>query len=105
MKLIQYKGSFSKGQTFTVKPQMGYRYVHIGLQAPYREPVGLVNATSLPRDFSITDSRGNSSEFLINDTDILEFDGLSMGGVTVKILRDLPFGSTIDIMYTVEEDY
>lgn len=105
MKLIQYKGSFSRGQTFTVKPQVGYRYVHIGFQAPYREPIGLVNESALPEDFEIEDSRKNKSTFHINDTDILEFDGLTMAGVTIRILRDLPFGSTIDIMYTVEEDY
>jgi len=104
MKLIQYKGSFLAGQTFEVKPQVGYRYVHIGLQAPFREPLASLTSGSLPTDYEITDNRGNTSRFRINDTDMLEFDGMNAASLSVKILRDLPFGSTIDIMYTVEEE-
>ena len=104
MKLIQYKGPFAAGTSFEVKPQVGYRYVHIGLQAPFREPVRQIVSKSLPTDFEITDSRGNSSKFRINDTDMLEFDGVSMAGLTIKTLQNLPLGSTIDVMYTMEED-
>lgn len=104
MKLIQYKGSFLAGQTFEVRPQVGYRYVHIGLQAPFREPLAQITSNVLPTDYEITDSHGNTSRFRINDTDILEFDGMNAASLTVKILQDLPFGSTIDIMYSVEEE-
>lgn len=104
MKLIQYKGSFLAGQTFEVRPQVGYRYVHIGIQAPFREPLAQITSKALPTDYEITDSHGNTSRFRINDTDILEFDGMNAASLTVKILQDLPFGSTIDIMYSVEEE-
>lgn len=92
MQLIQYIGPFAAGKTFSLPAQMGYRYTHIGLQVPYRQPISLINSAALPIDISI-----NGVQYRVNDKDILEFDGMRETSLEIEIEDDLPWGSIIDI--------
>lgn len=96
MKLIQYTGPFTAGQTITIPAQIDYTYVHIGFQIPKKQPVKLTDGTALPVDFTLNDKK-----YRVNDTGILEFDETSESSINIKIERDLPWESTIDIAYNV----
>lgn len=96
MKLIQYTGPFTAGQTISLPAQMDYSYVHIGIQIPKRQPIALITDTALPIDLTI-----NNVGYRVNDSCILEFDELAQSSITIEIERDLPWESIIDIMYDV----
>lgn len=96
MKLIQYTGPFTAGQTITIPAQIDYSYVHIGFQVPKRQPTKLVTQTALPVDFTLNDVK-----YRVGDSGILEFDETSESSINIKIERDLPWESTIDIAYNV----
>lgn len=96
MKLIQYTGPFSAGQTITIPAQTDYTYVHIGFQIPKRQPVELINTVALPIDFTL-----NNVSYRVNNTGILEFDKTTETSINIKIERDLPWESIIDIAYNV----
>lgn len=99
MQLIQYVGPFEAGERFTLPAQMGYRYTHIGLQIPYRQPISLINSSPLPIDVSI-----NGVEYRVNDKDILEFDDMRETSLEIEIEDDLPWGSIIDIAREEQQD-
>ena len=96
MKLIQYTGPFSAGQTITIPAQIDYSYVHIGIQIPKRQPIHLITETALPIDLTF-----NDIGYRINDSGILEFDETTETSINIKIERDLPWESIIDIAYNV----
>lgn len=96
MKLIQYTGPFSAGQTITIPAQIDYSYVHIGIQIPKRQPIVLITETALPIDITF-----NGVGYRVNETGILEFDETTETTIDIKIERDLPWESTIDIAYNV----
>ena len=96
MKLIQYTGPFSAGQTITIPAQLDYTYVHIGFQVPKRLPIELIDNTALPIDFTF-----NGVGYRVNNTGILEFDETTESSIEIKIERDLPWESIIDIAYNV----
>ena len=96
MKLIQYTGPFSAGQTITIPAQIDYSYVHIGIQIPKRQSIALITETALPIDITF-----NGIGYRVNDTGILEFDETTETTIDIKIERDLPWESTIDIAYNV----
>ena len=96
MKLIQYTGPFSAGQTITIPAQIDYSYVHIGIQIPKRQPIALITETALPIDITF-----NGVGYRVNETGILEFDETTETTIDIKIERDLPCESTIDIAYNV----
>lgn len=96
MKLIQYTGPFSAGQTITIPAQIDYTYVHIGIQVPKRQPIHLITDVALPIDLTF-----NDVGYRINDTGILEFDETTESEINIKIERDLPWESIIDIAYNV----
>jgi len=96
MKLIQYTGPFSAGQTITIPAQIDYSYVHIGIQIPKRQPIHLITETALPIDLTF-----NEVGYRINDSGILEFDETTETSINIKIERDLPWESIIDIAYNV----
>lgn len=96
MKLIQYTGPFSAGQTITIPAQIDYSYVHIGIQIPKRQPIRLITETALPIDLTF-----NDVGYRINDSGILEFDKTTETAINIKIERDLPWESIIDIVYNV----
>ena len=96
MKLIQYTGPFSAGQTITIPAQTDYSYVHIGIQIPKRQPIALITETALPIHITF-----NGVGYRVNETGILEFDETTETTIDIKIERDLPWESTIDIAYNV----
>ena len=96
MKLIQYTGPFSAGQTITIPAQIDYSYVHIGIQIPKRQPIALITGTALPIDITF-----NGVGYRVNETGILEFDETTETTIDIKIERDLPWESTIDIAYNI----
>lgn len=96
MKLIQYIGPFSAGQTISIPAQVNYSYVHIGIQVPKRQPIQLINQTALPIDLTF-----NGVGYRVNESGILEFDETTETAIEIKIERDLPWESIIDIAYNV----
>lgn len=96
MKLIQYTGPFSAGQTITIPSQINYSYVHIGIQVPKRQPIAYIKDDALDYDLTL-----NGQQYRINDTGILEFDETNESAIEIEIARNLPWESIIDIMYDV----
>lgn len=96
MKLIQYTGPFTAGQTITIPAQIDYSYVHIGIQIPKRQPIALITNAALPIDLTF-----NGVGYRVNETGILEFDETTENAIDIKIERDLPWESIIDIAYNV----
>lgn len=96
MKLIQYTGPFSAGQTITIPAQVDYNYIHIGFQVPYRQPIKLETKMALPVDFTM-----NDVQYRVGDTGILEFDETTEDSIDIRIERDLPWESTIEIAYNI----
>lgn len=101
MKLEQKKGPFSAGSSFRVGATDARQYVHIGIQITKRQPIRYITDSVVPADIRITTNEGES-EYRINDTGILEFDGNVGNTVTVTFLRDLPMETIIDIVYRPE---
>lgn len=75
-------------------PQMGYRYIHLGLQVPFREPIALITTKALSTDITV-----NGTHYRIDDKGILEFDDMRETSIEIQMDRDLPWGSIIDIAY------
>lgn len=110
MDLVQYKGPFLRNQVITVPAVTGYSYVHIGIQVPKRQPIG-VPVTKVSKDGKTTTETGewrsfkedpivqiNGEQYQLNECDILEFDGLSEIDWTIQFLKTLPAESIIDIV-------
>ncbi len=117
-KMVEYVGPFYTGQTFTLEPIVNTSYFHIGIQVPYREPISILeelqDETSVTPTTFVADSWReinpdppevsiNGKDLKINPTGILEHDELGYTNLLIKILRDLPKESIIDvIVYTRE---
>lgn len=98
MKMIQYNGPFDSGHTITIAPQTDYRYIHIGIQVPHRQPIALIKDGALPTDLTI-----NGVHYRVDEKNILEFDDLAESSWEIKMDRDLPWGSIIDIIYDLQD--
>lgn len=95
MKLRQYVGPFAANDNITVAADASYRYIHIGIQIPYREPIAIAPTTrALATDLTI-----NGTHYRVNDKCILEFDDMRETSFDISFDRDLPWGSIIDIAY------
>ncbi len=127
MKLYQYRGPFKAKDTITIHSRLGYEYVHIGIQIPDKQPMirqpwvrpegntlqhkdimeqnhlneiedykkeGWESIQSVPVDLDI-----NGTEYRLSSSDVLEFDDISVSSWDITILRDLPWGTIIDIVY------
>lgn len=99
MKLIQYNGPFDGGETMNLPAQTGYRYVHVGIQIPHRQPISYIKNSALVTDLTI-----NGVQYRVNECDILEFDDLAETSWEMKIDRALPWGSIIDVIYSEQTD-
>lgn len=115
MDLTQFKGPFYSNQVITIPAEPGYTYVHIGIQVPKRQPIA-VPVTTVSRDGKTTTptgewrnmagkmdpiiqiNDGNNQQFVLNECDVLEFDGLSEIAWTIRFLKTLPAESIIDIV-------
>lgn len=127
MKVLQYVGPFSQGDSINIKSAVGYTYVQIGIQIPKRQPIarqkskkaknktdtksGKTYRTALEDsreegwtgygvDEAAADVRINGTEYRVSSNDILEFDNLAVGSWDIEFLKDLPWGTIIDIMYS-----
>lgn len=127
MKLYQYRGPFKAQDTITIHSRLGYEYVHIGIQIPDKQPMirqpwvrpedntlphkdimeqnhineiedyrkeGWESIQSVPVDLEI-----NGTEYRLSSSEVLEFDDISVSSWDITILRDLPWGTIIDIIY------
>lgn len=110
MVVTQYKGPFKSGSRINVEAQHGYTWVHIGIQIPKSQPIGIPE-TELSNDDKTTTETGNYREshsilkllinghtYQINANGILEFDGLSEVDWTIQFLDSLPADTIIDIV-------
>lgn len=122
MKMVQYTGPFAANKKIEISSATGYKYVHIGIQIPQRQPIArqkkktsLRPNTHIVRNV-ITDRREedwsgyndgntradlviNGTEYRVSDGDILEFDDISVSSWEISFKDDLPWGTIIDIMY------
>ena len=111
MDLVQYKGPIKSGSRITVEPEMGKKYVHIGIQVPkiqsYAVPVTTVSldgkvTTVVPDSWRETqatvDIMINNQVFNYSPSGILEFDGLSETEWDIQFLDDAPAETIIDIV-------
>lgn len=99
MKLVQYKGPFAAGDTITVPAQQNYKYVHIGIQIPDRQPIAYIKDNIVPVDIEI-----NGTMYRVNETGILEFDELAEIAWQITFLQNVPMETIIDIAYFVQEN-
>lgn len=120
MRLVQKKGPFSAGASFTAGGTSANEFVHIGIQLPQCQPLSTnygnkrmydsvdksntyetVYKQAVSPDVRIT-VNNSISNFYINETGILEFDGQVGTAVTVKFLKDMPAETVIDLVYKVQ---
>ncbi len=129
MKLYQYRGPFKEKDTITIQSRLGYEYVHIGIQIPDKQPIarqpwarsqgtdGLTHKEAMEKNHinEIEDMRAegwesfqsaskvdidiNGTEYRLSASDILEFDDINISSWEITVLRDLPWGTIIDIVY------
>lgn len=99
MKLLQYVGPFVAGDTISVPAQISYKYVHIGIQIPERQPIAYVKEAPVSVDIEI-----NGEMYRINEKGILEFDNLAEIAWEIRFLQNVPMETIIDIAYLVQED-
>lgn len=100
MILEQKKGPFSARSSFKAGGIDGREYVHIGIQIPKSVPIQAIFSSIMP-DLRIQTVAGES-EYKINKTGILEFDGSFGNIITITFLRDLPAETIIDLVYQPE---
>lgn len=96
MHLRQYTGPFEAGQTIEIQSEIDYKYVHIGIQVPHRQPIAYAEKKVLPVDLTI-----NGTEYIVNEKCILEFDEMNERSFTIQFNRALPWGTIIDILYDI----
>lgn len=110
MELRQIHGPFQANETVRIAPQTGYSYVHIGIQVPKSQPIG-IPATQVSDDGKKTTLTGeyresypyikveiNGDLYQISDTGILEFDSLSEAECNVRFLSYMPPETIIDVV-------
>lgn len=109
MELIQYRGPFASGQRIVIPAQMGYTYVHIGIQNPKTQPITIpqtrvVNNKTIVETGKYRPSYDNArlsingQTYQLNAADVLEFDGLSELEWEIQFLDNFPATAVIDIV-------
>lgn len=109
MKMIQVVGPIKKGTVQTISPpDNNCTFVHIGLHIPKQWPVkDLKEKDSSPwiQVLGPSSKRGTDEhEYLLNEHNVLEFDGVEEETFEIKALCDLPPETVIDVVYTTLED-
>lgn len=109
MKMTQIVGPIKEGTVTTISPRDdNCTFVHIGLHIPKQWPV-----KDLKKDHSSPwiqvlgaspKRKTDEHEYLLNEHNVLEFDGVEEEEFTIKALRDLPPETVIDVVYTTLED-
>lgn len=106
MKLLQFHGPFTTGTPITVPANYDYEYVHIGIQIPDRQPIAadcLIGNNSTP-DVEIGSTANDRMQYKINESNILEFDGLAQVSWYIRFLKNVPKETIIDIAYQEIDD-
>ena len=98
MKLLQYKGPFNAGYRINKAATYDYMYVQIGIQVPHIQPIEYYKEQVTP----IIEFNGVT--YALNEPGILEFEQLAEIAIDIKILKDLPMESLIDIAYKEENE-
>lgn len=108
MKMIQYAGPIKENDVITLSPPDNNCTVHIGLHIPKQWPVkDLKKKDSSPwiKVLGASSKRGTDEhKYLLNEHNVLEFDGVEEEEFTIEALRDLPPETVIDVVYTTLED-
>lgn len=110
MKMIQIVGPIKKWTVETISPpDNNCTFVHIGLHIPKQWPVkDLEEKDSSPwiQVLGLSSKPGTIYEhkYLLNEHNVLEFDGVEEEEFTIEALRDLPPETVIDVVYTTLED-
>ncbi len=111
MKMTQIVGPIKKGTVTTISPpgDNNCTFVHIGLHIPKQWPVkDLKEKHSSPwlqvLDSSSRPGTTDEHKYLLNEHNVLEFDGVEEKTFTIEALCDLPPETVIDIVYTTLED-
>ncbi len=111
MKMTQIVGPIKKGTVTTISPpgDNNCTFVHIGLHVPKQWPVkDLKKIHSSPwlqvLDSSSRPGTTDEHKYLLNEHNVLEFDGVEEKTFTIEALCDLPPETVIDIVYTTLED-
>lgn len=110
MKMIQVVGPIKKGTVRTISPpDNNCTFVHIGLHIPKQWPVkDLKEKDSSPwiQVLGLSSKPGTIDEhkYLLNEHNVLEFDGVEEETFEIKALCDLPPETVIDVVYTTLED-
>lgn len=111
MKMTQIVGPIKKGTVTTISPpgDNNCTFVHIGLHIPKQWPVkDLKKNHSSPwlqvLDSSFRPGTTDEHKYLLNEHNVLEFDGVEEKTFTIEALCDLPPETVIDIVYTTLED-
>lgn len=111
MKMTQIVGPIKKGTVQTISPpgDNNCTFVHIGLHIPKQWPVkDLKKKHSSPwlqvLDSSSRPGTTDEHKYLLNEHNVLEFDGVEEKTFTIEALCDLPPETVIDIVYTTLED-
>ena len=98
-KIKQLFGPFIKGQSEEFTRDMNYKFVHIGITVPDTWPMEFSKTEDIKNEISI-----NGKEYKICELGILEFDELAETYLKIEFLRDLPFGTIIDLAYEQMEE-
>lgn len=109
MKMTQIVGPIKKGVVTTISLRdNNCTFVHIGLHIPKQWPVkDLKKKDSSPWIQVLGTSpkrKTDEHEYLLNEHNVLEFDGVEEEEFKIKALRDLPPETVIDVVYTTLED-
>ena len=109
MKMTQIVGPIKEGTVTTISLRdNNCTFVHIGLNIPKQWPVkDLKEEDSSPWIQVLGASSKRETDehkYLLNEHNVLEFDGVEEEEFTIKALRDLPPETVIDVVYTTLED-
>ena len=103
MKLLQYTGPFIKDQRIVVPAQAGYTYVHIGIEMPNTQPFIIPTGNTEEPFYEYVSDRVrrlsiNGKDYIMNPSDILEFDGLSEIEWVIQFKTGFPKETIVDIV-------
>lgn len=110
MKMTQIVGPIKKGTVTTISPpgDNNCTFVHIGLHVPKQWPVKDLKKEHSSPWLQVLGSSSkpgtDEHKYLLNEHNVLEFDGVEEEKFTIKALCDLPPETVIDIVYTTLED-
>lgn len=105
LKIIQYRGPFTRGDFIEIRAEYDTQYVHIGIQIPYRQPIAYLPENTGPdADLEMGEYDSGRIAYRVNERGILEFDEIVQNSWMIRFLKDMPVETIIDIMYDETQD-